>query len=340
MPKNIVICCDGTSNDVVGVSTNVLKLYRCLVRSESQLTCYVPGVGTISDPSMKTGIGKWCSRKLNMGIGYGVRETACSIYRFLSNYFEPGDRIFLFGFSRGAYTVRSVAGMIRFLGLLRKEQIGLEPHAWSIYASDDQYLKKSEFFRAGNRFSKCFCTQPKPEIYFLGLWDTVSSFGWLWNLRTLPYTANNRLVIHARHLVAMDERRAMFKQNLLTRNARGKSFQEVWFPGSHGDIGGGWPNSVDGISRLALKWMSQEAVELGLEINPKELARMIQPPDEQTAPKVRINHSLRGLWWILEFLPRRQWNSRCQRMTWTLPNFGKRRRIPNNAYQQSIRLDG
>lgn len=336
MPRNLVICCDGTSNDVTGDSTNVLKLYRTLRKDDSQLTYYSPGVGTVSDPTTKTAIGKWISRRIDLGFGLSLRENACNIYQFLVSHYEEGDRIFLFGFSRGAYTVRAVAGMIEFLGLLRPEQTGMERHAWSIYADDDSRLSINERFKSGRRFSNAFTIQPKPRIHFLGAWDTVSSFGWLWNLRTLPYTANNPAILHLRHAVAIDERRAMFQQNLCRRNEANESFEEVWFAGGHGDVGGGWPEERSQLSKLAFRWIMEAAVEKGLQLERHNVKNYFRSwrrkrPPEPPAQLPAFNDALAGGWWLVECAPRRLWDPKSRRMRWTRPHLARRRQIPFGA---------
>lgn len=211
--KNIVICCDGTSNDVASDSTNVLRLFRSLERSERQIAFYDSGVGTLADPTKISRIGKYCSRMLDQGIGHGVRENVCAAYRFLTRTYQPGDRIFLFGFSRGAYTVRALAGMIHFLGLVRPELEHLDRLAWAVHADDYDRLADKRF-HYGNRFKSAFSIDDKTRIQFIGAWDTVSSFGSPWAPRTVPNSANNPSVDHIRHAVSIDEHRACFQPNL------------------------------------------------------------------------------------------------------------------------------
>lgn len=331
MNKNIVLCCDGTSNDFTGQPTNVLKLFSCLRNTPEQLCHYAPGVGTVADPTTRTSWGRYWSRRIDMGIGHSVREAVCQLYRFLSMHYVPGDRIFLFGFSRGAYAIRSLAGMIRFLGLLRSEQIGLERHAWSLYAQEDHHLDRSQRFRSGNRFSRLYCLAERPQLHFLGAWDTVSSFGWLWNLRTLPFTAENSLVRHIRHAVARDERRAMFQPNLFRQHAKNESFQEIWFPGGHGDVGGGWPDEFSGLSRVTLEWMAAQAEAESLLLDRARLDEWLGNSQGNQALDLQVHEALRGPWWLIELLPRRQWNPRRERVAWTWPHLGRRRRPPEDA---------
>jgi uncharacterized protein (DUF2235 family) len=180
MSKNIVVCCDGTDNEVATDSTNVLRLFRMLERDRRQVAYYDAGVGTLVDPAALSTFRKFLSRRLDAAIGLRVRENVIAAYRFLVRANEPGDRLYFFGFSRGAYTVRALAGLIHFLGLLRPELENLATLAWAVYANEANVYTVSRRFAGGNRFNRCFGVAPKPEIYFLGAWDTVSSFGWFW----------------------------------------------------------------------------------------------------------------------------------------------------------------
>src|SRR5262245_57442256 len=121
MPKNIVVCCDGTDNEVATDSTNVLRLFRMLERDDRQVAYYDGGVGTLVDPAALSTVRKYFSRRLDAAIGLRVRENVIAAYRFLAQTYQPGDQLYFFGFSRGAYTVRAVAGLIHMLGLVRPE---------------------------------------------------------------------------------------------------------------------------------------------------------------------------------------------------------------------------
>src|SRR5438309_10891847 len=136
MPRNLVICCDGTNNQMTGHETNVLRLYRSLVRDDRQLAFYDPGVGTLADPMAVSNAQKFAQRSLDAAIGRSLCQNFSDAYGFLSHHFQPGDQIYMFGFSRGAYTVRAVAGAIHMLGLIRPELTHLAPYVWAIYAND------------------------------------------------------------------------------------------------------------------------------------------------------------------------------------------------------------
>ena len=278
MPKNIVICCDGTTNEIATDSTNVVRLYRMLVRDARQLAYYDAGVGTMADPAAMTRLQKWVSKNLDAAIGHTLKANFVLAYRFLARAYEAGDRIYLFGFSRGAYTVRALAGAIHFLGLLRPELEDLAQLAWTIYSDEDEDLSVTPRFRGGNRFKKSFAVQPDVRVHFVGVWDTVSAFGWVSNLRTLPSTANNPSIDHIRHALAIDERRALFNANIFrpADPAQHVSIKQVWFAGTHSDIGGGFPAEEGALSRITLQWMLREAEQQGLLIDNTNRARLLQ----------------------------------------------------------------
>src|SRR4051812_4243729 len=132
MAKNIVICCDGTNNEIVGNQTNVLRLFRMLDRSPNQLLFYDAGVGTKADPTAQWPWRRMVRKRLDSAIGVSIRTHVLDAYRFLVEHFQPGDQVFLFGFSRGAYTVRALAAMIRNCGLLCPEFSNLADYAWAV----------------------------------------------------------------------------------------------------------------------------------------------------------------------------------------------------------------
>jgi uncharacterized protein (DUF2235 family) len=347
MTKNLVVCCDGTSNDVTSDSTNVLRLFRSLQRNEQQTAFYDSGVGTLADPTMLTATGRRVSKKLDMAIGQSVRENVCEAYRFLSRHYQPGDKIFLFGFSRGAYTIRALAGMIHFLGLVHPELDGLAQLAWSVYADDDASLPMSRRFEGGNRFKKAFSFDSKVRIHFVGAWDTVSAFGWIWNLRTVPFSASNPSIDHVRHAVSIDEHRACFQANLFRPKSldQHESFKQLWFPGAHADVGGGYPEAESGLAKIALEWMFQEAAEQGCLFDQEQVERFLGgSPKKSKISKPDVlapaHNSTQGFWNLLEWSPRKQWdhNAKPERLRWLFPNLYRRRKIPQDAeFHESVR---
>jgi uncharacterized protein (DUF2235 family) len=175
---------------------------------------------------------------------------------------EPGDSVSLFGFSRGAYTARVLAAMLHAMGLLPRGNQNLVPYLQRLFRSLPPRSQGSEedqswYWRLVNRFRVTFAREvphdPRNQrhfpIHFLGLWDTVSSVGWLWDPRSYPFTAQNPSVGVIRHAVSLDERRAFFRQNLLSPTD-GQDCKEYWFPGVHADVGGGYPPEEGGLWRL------------------------------------------------------------------------------------------
>lgn len=346
MPKNIVYCCDGTNNEVTGHSTNVLRLYRMLVRGPDQVSCYDGGVGTLADPTALTTLRKRIGRHLDAAIGLGIAENFAQAYRFLGRHYEPGDRIYLFGFSRGAYTVRAVAGAIHLLGLARPELVEtLTPMVWSVYANDGGALDVSRRFGGGARFRNCFSVEPKARVHFVGVWDTVSSFGWIWNHKTLPHTANNPSIDHVRHALAIDERRACFGANLFYPDEPGqhRSIKQVWFPGVHSDVGGGYPDEEGSLSKVPLAWMLREAEAEGLLVDAARKHKLLGGEKGYSVPDPcgPAHDSLKGLWRLIEWLPRRSWNPARRAMAWAGPNRGRCRRMAAPCtVHESVRLRG
>lgn len=162
-PKNIVLCCDGTGNKYGDDNSNVVKLYTCLKDNGYQRCYYHPGVGTMGDPRHTSWLGRKASMIGGLAFGLGFTDNMADAYRFLMDHYADGDHIYLFGFSRGAYTVRALAGALRVYGLLCKGNEGHLPYL----------LEISDGFR--ETFSR---TVP---IHFMGIWDTVSSVGGLYD---------------------------------------------------------------------------------------------------------------------------------------------------------------
>lgn len=323
MPKNIVVCCDGTENQIDGDATNVLRLWAALPRTPSQLTFYDPGVGTMGHHRSLTKGRKFLQRKLDSAIGLGLRDNVLDAYTFLMRHFEDGDRVFMFGFSRGAYTARAVAGAVHQFGLLHPEHENLAPYLWKSY-SEDEATDRRSLFRSGHRFKKWFSRDA--TIHFMGAWDTVASFGFFTRFRTLPYTRSNPSIKTVRHAVALDERRACFQENLFGPNVPGQDLCERWFPGVHADVGGGYPREESGLSVEPLRWIVQEAIAAGLEMSDTERNLLIDPP--VPAPAMTLHNSLSGLWRLVEWVPQRAWNHERKCFAWSGPHRGRKRRPP------------
>src|SRR5215475_11536932 len=275
MPKNVVVCCDGTANEFARDRTNVVKLFYTLIHDPSrQVAFYHPGLGTMEAAGALTTFSRRLTKLAGLAIGYGLEADVRDAYVFLMNYFQEGDRLFLFGFSRGAYTARAVASLLHMYGLIRKGDEPLVPYAIRMLMAinrgqgrtrANQPSQVRALFKLADEFNAHFSGTPcKP--YFVGVWDTVSSVGWIEKPLRLPYTANNPAIQIGRHAIAIDERRAFFRSNLWRPTANGgpKNIKQVWFPGVHCDVGGGYAEADSGLSKLALQWMIKEAKGAGL----------------------------------------------------------------------------
>jgi uncharacterized protein (DUF2235 family) len=312
MEKNIVICCDGTGNQFGEDNSNVLKLHQCLkIQPDAQTAYYHPGVGTMGARNALSEIGKWWTRLRGLGFGYGLSDNIADAYQFLMNKFEDGDRIYLFGFSRGAYTVRALCGLLHMFGLLRPGNEGMIPYAMRLFKSG-----KANKFKLAARFKKTFSRECKP--YFLGVWDTVSSVGWVLDpigLKPggLPFTAQFVDIPVIRHAVSIDERRAFFRQNLIhpLAPADGQDLKQLWFAGVHSDVGGCYPESESGLSKIALRWMLLEAVNAQLKVDATRVAAILggDPRYATPDPRAQMHKSLTVAWWFGEIWPKRTMNA-------------------------------
>ena len=282
--RNIIVCADGTWNtpdDKEGglpAPTNVVKLFNAVAEagaSPAQKHYYHPGVGTD---------GSKIDRLLGGGIGKGLNQNIMSAYKWLGETYRPEDHIFLFGFSRGAYTVRSLGGMISCCGLLDLSDPKVEvaeiwervEKAFDCYRDEKHDLSSLEGLPFHNAGSAAEAPGATP-IHFIGVWDTVGALGVPDDLAVLDLiddprnyefhdTALGANVTTARHAVAMDEMRKSFAPTLWTY-APDRDVKQIWFPGVHGDVGGGYLQC--GLSDGALAWMIAEAKAAGLKFRPR-----------------------------------------------------------------------
>lgn len=309
--KNIVICCDGTGNEYGARKSNVISLFQCLDGSGGQISYYHPGVGTIGDMRALSEAGKIWTKVRGLAFGYGLSENISDAYRFLMETFELGDAVYIFGFSRGAYTARALCGMLQMVGLLCPGNEGMIPYAIRLFKRRDGWRVKLKIsqnkFQVAAGFKKTFGRDCKP--HFLGVWDTVSSIGWILDpigLKpgTLPGTYGLRDVSTIRHAVSLDERRAFFRQNLV-EEIPGRNLKQVWFAGAHSDVGGGYPEAESGLSKITLKWMLREAKLSGLAVDPAKERSTVNRNDRAKAIAVASMHkSLTVWWWVGEFWPK------------------------------------
>jgi uncharacterized protein (DUF2235 family) len=298
MAKNIVVCCDGTGNKFGLENSNVVKLYRMLKHDSSQVTYYHPGVGTMGARNALSKIGKIWTQLLGAAFGYGLSENIADAYQFLMRNYQPGDKIYVFGFSRGAYTARALCGMLYQLGLMTNGNEGQIPYAIRL-------LKGKINLELNAEFKKTFSNDQDCPVHFIGVWDTVSSVGWVYNAVTFPSTTNNPQLKTVRHAISIDERRAFFRQNLFSP-APHQDVEQVWFPGVHSDVGGSYPEDESQLSKGALEWMVCEAERAELKVNADVKAAVLggQAPYVKADATGKLHKSLKGLWWIAEVWPK------------------------------------
>jgi uncharacterized protein (DUF2235 family) len=326
VPKNVVLCCDGTDNKFGARNTNVVRLVQALERDEqTQVVYYDPGIGTMPQPSFAD---RWKARLNNLldsAFATGLASKVETAYTHLMEVWEPGDRIFLYGFSRGAYTVRVLAGMLHQIGLLPRGSENLVPYAMQYFgalraAEDDQHSAQAKaYFDLCDQFRETFArvvphrSDRSVPVHFLGVWDTVSSVGWLWEPQRYPFSSHNPSIEIVRHAVSIDERRCMFRQNLFGA-VPGQDLGELWFPGVHSDIGGGYSEADGGLWQAPFDWIVAESVRAGLLVRQ---ASAQSTPMESSATRTPWNdtqhESLRGFWWLAELFPKMVWQSTTSR---------------------------
>jgi uncharacterized protein (DUF2235 family) len=354
--RNLVICCDGTSNEIGKQISNVLKLYRIADKSDRQIVFYQPGIGTIRMPDAW---GRWRQKArslFEMATGRGLDRDVLNAYLFLAKHYRKGDRIFLFGFSRGAYTVGVLAGMLYLVGLLRDHQSNFASYALKAYkeaAARNDYSTVVEF-------CKTVLPQSVP-VHFLGVWDTVASvvvpggtiFARL-KLEELPNTCENSAVETFRHAMAIDERRRMFrlkpwidgqefKPNRFSKKAKfpAQDSRQVWFAGSHADVGGGFAEEESALAKYPLLWMLEQAADKGLKIRRAMVNHLVLGRERagarsytKPAPEGTLHNSMTWGWAALEIFPKtvklREWRKRWAIFGYYLP-FAEYRYIPSGS---------
>ena len=336
MAKNVVVCCDGTANEFATDHTNVLKLFRVLDNDPSrQVAFYHPGVGTMEAVGALTSASRNLTKFLGLAFGYGLERDICDAYAFLMQQFEPDDALYMFGFSRGAYTVRAAASLLHMYGLLPAGNEPLVPYAIRMMNATNRQKSGAAFdlaedFRATFRGTVC-------RPHFVGVWDTVNSVGWVENPLKLPYSANNPDIAIGRHAVSIDERRAFFRTNLWrpdppTPDSGPKDLKQVWFPGVHCDVGGGYPEAQCGLSKFALEWMVREAALAGLLVDRARLDEVMGRTGTKFAEADcdAVLHESLTVWWRpAEIMPKRHWNPQTQSEE-RRRNLGRRRILPLN----------
>ena len=276
--KNIVVCCDGTGNEYGRNNTNVVETFVLAEKDEEQVAYYDPGIGT-GGWEYHEGSGKL--RALgDRATGYGLQRNVEDAYRCLMSRYEEGDHVYLFGFSRGAFTVRSLAGMLHKCGLLDASHGNLVEYASKIYNTAGNEDVAGGFREAFGR--RC-------PVRFIGVWDTVESLVLNAGKRFHDVTLDPE-VAFGYHALAIDEKRRDFPPCLWDESnaVPGQTIEQVWFAGSHSDVGGWYDER--GLANVALHWMLGKAAACGLRIRERELAARRPDPHDVLHP------SLAGFW--------------------------------------------
>ncbi|MET8205889.1 DUF2235 domain-containing protein [Streptomyces sp. NPDC005373] len=318
MVKNLVICLDGTGNQLKAKgNTNVVRLYEMLdlADPEQQIAYYDPGVGTFSAAGAWTPIGRRLSRLLGLAFGSGLKVNLAEAYTYLMRHYEPGDRIYVFGFSRGAYTARALAGMLKVVGLMRPGLENLVPYAVAVYAKNKDWTRDdwSQLHRFADTFSITQVKRIAVPVVYLGIWDSVKAAGLLrWNLRWL-YTRQVPNVGRVRHAVSIDERRRPYREYLVTQSDGKKEavpvekpreqrlLEQVWFAGVHSDVGGTFEDDPR-LATIALKWVVDGAIEAGLLLKARAYTRELAVTPAHGHGKI---HRMGWIWALLTYRRRR-----------------------------------
>jgi uncharacterized protein (DUF2235 family) len=338
VPKNIVICCDGTGNEFSDHNSNVVKLYSTLIiDGKTQIGYYHPGVGTMGAPTATNWVSKTWTMLTGLAFGAGLLTNVGDAYRYLMDNYQDGDHVYLFGFSRGAYTARALAGLLHMFGLLYPGNDGLIPYILRMYAKRTRDAAgMTHTFSVAAGFKDTFCRHCPPHL--VGVWDTVSSVGYVWDPVRLPYTGQNPDMKNGRHAISIDERRCYFRNNLWGAVLPGQTLKQVWFAGVHSDVGGSYPEAESALSKIALEWMLCEAVSLGLLVDAARADYILgrtqvatpPPPPVPPDPRGMLHNSLTPVWWLLEFFPHSYWDAAEKKKRWRIP-FGATRFIPDGS---------
>lgn len=329
MGKTIAIFIDGTWNEPdPGADTNVRKLFlACPYRPDQQLTYYLPGVGrdlrkshaghASADLRFREALKHHRDFGVARGVlggvtGHGTSARIKEAYAYLSANYDRGDQVFIFGFSRGAFAACSLAGFVGRVGILLKDKIHLVERAYRQYengtdASDAQF---ASYFRklSGSEMLLHADNEYAVPVHMLGVWDVVGALGLPGRLKhfTAERTEYHQIelppnVMSARHAIAFHELRKEFSPTIW-RSGGHRDIKQVWFPGAHADVGGGYAPAESGNSDSALLWMAAEAsAKEGLEVD----HQILKPRHWQETSRV-IHHQIRGAFALCRPTPRRQ----------------------------------
>ncbi|KAI6017467.1 hypothetical protein EDC04DRAFT_478799 [Pisolithus marmoratus] len=210
--RTLVLCFDGTGDQFDGDNSNIVQFFSMLKKDDpsQQMVYYQAGIGTYTIPQIATPTYAKLSKTIDMMVGKNLNAHVMGGYEFLMQNYEAGDKICLFGFSRGAYTARALAGMLHKVGLLPRCNHQQVPFAYKMYSKDDD-----EGWKQSTAFKKAFSIDV--DIEFVGVWDTVNSVGII--PRRLPFTKGNNKIRYFRHALALDEHRVRFMPNFYNRSS-------------------------------------------------------------------------------------------------------------------------
>jgi uncharacterized protein (DUF2235 family) len=311
-PRQLIVLCDGTNNsvDAGGLGTNVLQLARCFnLQDTQQKVFYDPGVGSAANAPGATWADKFkqrVERIKGLAFGDGVFDNIAQAYAFLMREYQMGDEIYIFGFSRGAFTARGVAGMVNQFGLPPPHLDNQLPLLLNIYFAGVGEQRNETAARI--RQISVPAERSKVMVHFVGVWDTVATIGIPpldkqfsavpcivdWDKTKQCWQPKH--FSHVRQVLALDEHRAMFKprpyvNNNFGTNAFEQSLVQRWFPGAHVDVGGVYMSSP-AISHAALRWIWSEARSKGL-----RASEPATPDNWPNAPTVLHSEIYNNPWW-------------------------------------------
>lgn len=310
-PRQLVLLCDGTNNNLTGrrSDTHVVLLAEVLREhpDANRIVYYDPGVGNsgqLPGTTVMDKLDRLTDRLGGLAFGGGVFDNIAEGYCFLMRNWRPGDEIWLFGFSRGAFTARSIGGLVNAFGILDPQLETLVPSLVAAYFSEDSKDRQAIRAQITRLFAQGDDPARRPFVHFVGVWDTVASVGlppFDLRMRTTP-SLKGKHFRHVRHALALDEHRAQFKPRAyaeddgpvtLAGGATG-SLQQRWFRGSHCDVGGGYHFDYSTQARAPFAWMLAEAAACGLrlpgtaqplrESDVLSIVAKLDPPDYQPQP--------------------------------------------------------
>jgi uncharacterized protein (DUF2235 family) len=370
--KKIFVFLDGTGNEFIADSdpkkanSNVVKLYTTLMVAGDQVAYYHPGVGTMGDPTIRGSIPRYWSMIKGLAFGAGFKDNVLDAYRYLMEVYNDGDQIYIFGFSRGAYTARTLAGLLHGYGLLCRGNGGHLLYAWRMMVDQlkanrkrlKQTGKKEDRANAhtitrNNAYAQTFSRIV--TVRFMGIWDTVSSVGWIYTPIRLLDGAQNPIIQVGRHAVSIDERRAFYRDNLwgkpvdinapewpetLREQGIQQDIAQVWFPGAHSDVGGSYPQTEAAPANESLRWMIGELQQHGAQLCEDRIEMVLGEPigtlSASSAYQLpnpfdnKLHESLDLGWWPLQLFPQQYYDKDDEIIQWRVP-FGRPRSIPNGA---------